>query len=101
MLRYLIARHSEIPTLNFRDNRSLPDWRDTYYYFFLSVKSKSSVYFRRPNSETPDNSESFFLPDHRSFPVLGDENEHRIWNLQDRIHKLKEKIPFIDDVKLK
>ena len=46
--------------------------------FFL--ESKSSVYLRRLNLETPDNPGNLvFFPEYRVFPFPADENDHRIW----------------------
>ena len=50
---------------------------------------------RRPSPKTPDKPEKLCFPDYRGFPVLAEENEHRIWILQVEIHKLKEEIPFL------
>ena len=42
-----------------------------------------------------------FFPDYRGFPVPADENEHRIWIPQVKIHKLLEKIPSLLDDEVK
>ena len=58
--------------------------------------------FRQPSPETLDNPENFcffFSTDYRGFPLPADENEHRIWIVHVKIHKLKEF--FSDDDKVK
>ena len=80
----VIALHSEISTLNFQNNWNLPDWRNAYQEFLWPVVSKSSVHFRRPYPETPDNPENYIFFDYRGFPVPADENKHRIWILHAR-----------------
>ena len=53
-----------------------------------SVESRSSVHFRRSNLETLNTPDFFVSPDYRGFPVLLDENKHRIWIQQIKIHEL-------------
>ena len=51
----VIAWHSELSTLNFRDSGNFLDWWNTIQFinFFGLAKSKSCNYFRQPAAENP------------------------------------------------
>ena len=67
-----------------------------YLFFIFCLQNLNPFFSAVPNPGTSDNPENLFLSDYRGFPVLTNENEHRIWILQVKVHTFKEKkIPLL------
>ena len=90
----VIAWYLEILTLKFQDSGNFPDWWDTTLGFFDLPNLNPVSIFANRHRKPPIISKFKVFQNNRGFPVLADENGHRIYILQVKIHKFKEKIPL-------